>query len=42
MIYDDSDVKIFNDEKKDSFDEVSIIAEMTKNRRICIDLFQNS
>lgn len=32
MIFDDSDVKIFNDEKKDSFDEVSIIAEMTKNR----------
>ncbi len=32
MIFDDSDVKIFNDDKKDSFDEVSIIAEMTKNR----------
>ena len=32
MIFDDSDVKIFNDDKKDNFDEVSIIAEMTKNR----------
>lgn len=33
MLFDDSDVKIFNDtEKKDSFDEVSIIAEMTKHR----------
>ena len=32
MIFDDSDVKIFNDDKKEAFDEVSIIAEMTKNR----------
>ncbi len=34
MIFDDSDVKIFNDngETKESFDEVSIISEMTKNR----------
>ena len=34
MLFDDSDVKIFNDGKKgnDSFDEVSVIAEMTKHR----------
>lgn len=34
MIFDDSDVKIFNEEKKtsDSFDEVSAIAEMTRHR----------
>lgn len=33
MIFDDSDVKIFNDTKaSDSFDEVSIISQMTKNR----------
>lgn len=34
MLFDDSDVKIFNDNdaKKDTIDEVSIIAEMTKNR----------
>ena len=32
MIFDDSDVKIFNDDKKENFDEISIIAEMTKNR----------
>lgn len=34
MIFDDSDVKIFNDKPKsnDAFDEVSFIAEMTKNR----------
>ncbi len=34
MIFDDSDVKIFNDntDNKDTFDEVAIIAEMTKNR----------
>ncbi len=32
MIFDDSDVKIFNDNEKETFDEVSIISEMTKNR----------
>ncbi len=34
MIFDDSDIKIFDDGKKntDSFDEVSVIAEMTKHR----------
>lgn len=34
MIFDDSDVKIFNDGKKsaDVFDEVSVMAEMTRNR----------
>ncbi len=33
MLFDDSDVKIFNEpDKKDSIDEVSIIAEMTKQR----------
>ena len=34
MLFDDSDVKIFNDNSnnKDTVDEVSIIAEMTKNR----------
>ncbi len=33
MIFDDSDVKIFNDTKaSDSFDEVSTISQMTKNR----------
>ncbi len=33
MIFDDSDVKIFNDTKNgESFDEVSIISQMTTNR----------
>lgn len=34
MNFDDSDIKIFNDgnKKSDSFDEVSVIAEMTKQR----------
>jgi len=33
MIFDDSDVKIFNDTKNsDTFDEVSVISQMTKNR----------
>ncbi len=34
MLFDDSDVKIFNDgdENNESFDEVSFIAEMTKQR----------
>lgn len=33
MIFDDSDVKIFNDTKNsDAFDEVSVISQMNKNR----------
>lgn len=34
MLFDDSDVKIFKEQPKndDSFDEVSVMAEMTKNR----------
>ena len=32
MAFDDSDVKIFGEKKKDSFDDVSIIVEMNKQR----------